>query len=679
MDKNIGRLNVELTGDSSKLVTAANGAMDKLRQVKDQLMGVGGTGFEQVKSQVEALTPSMQRFKGLLETMSAKRLQGEFETLSAKISETQAKTDMIKADMQKATYWEYLLALQKQLEGLQPVSSELTAKLDMVKQKLDEINGKNIERVTNGLKGATSDASRFGNEFSKSMDAGMRKLKKLAVSLIGLRTVWTLLTRAARDYLSRDKEMATQMQSMIAALGQALAPMTVLVVQGMQYMVKWLLVIIAYITSFINVVFGMNLAITKNIKQMKKWADASNDAKSSLAGFDDIQILTQPAANTSDLATDFKFYDISAELAPLAEFNKYLTENKDMIIAITYAFAGMAAALILVNIAMGIFAIMTGAVSGVVIGIAILIALVIYMAYNWESGAKTLMTWLTWLWEGFIVVCKFIFDIVATTFSLIFAGPIQAIKMFIGIFINMFMMFVNVFNGIIKAISDVLTGLFTGITQMITGYVDIWVNIFKGIVTFFTGVFTGDWKKAWKGISDIFMSVWNGIMKMFNGGGTIFGGIVDGISGIFKTIINGLISGINIILSSPLNFLNGILNTIRAISIMGIKPFAGLWGQNPVPIPQIPKLATGAVATGPTVAQIGEGRYSEAVIPLGQSPQFADMKKDIANMVVAAVGASGGSQNIEVTVKIKEETLAKYAISGINKMQRQAGRTLLEV
>lgn len=32
--------------------------------------------------------------------------------------------------------------------------------------------------------------------------------------------------------------------------------------------------------------------------------------------------------------------------------------------------------------------------------------------------------------------------------------------------------------------------------------------------------------------------------------------------------------------------------------------------------PDIPKLAKGAIVTGPTIAMIGEGQYDEAVIPL---------------------------------------------------------------
>ncbi|MDR1094566.1 MAG: hypothetical protein LBL66_10515 [Clostridiales bacterium] len=78
----------------------------------------------------------------------------------------------------------------------------------------------------------------------------------------------------------------------------------------------------------------------------------------------------------------------------------------------------------------------------------------------------------------------------------------------------------------------------------------------------------------------------------------------------------------------------------------------------------LPAMATGGVISSPTVAMVGEGRYPEAVVPLGDSPQFAGMKADIANAVIAAMGAAGGGANsggrpIELTVNLDGKTLAK--------------------
>lgn len=56
---------------------------------------------------------------------------------------------------------------------------------------------------------------------------------------------------------------------------------------------------------------------------------------------------------------------------------------------------------------------------------------------------------------------------------------------------------------------------------------------------------------------------------------------------------------------------------------------------------KVPQFATGGVVTGPTNAIIGEGRYDEAVIPLGNSPQLQEMLQKFA--AITATLLSEGS------------------------------------
>ena len=54
----------------------------------------------------------------------------------------------------------------------------------------------------------------------------------------------------------------------------------------------------------------------------------------------------------------------------------------------------------------------------------------------------------------------------------------------------------------------------------------------------------------------------------------------------------------------------------------------------------MPKMASGGLAYGPTIAQIGEGRYEEAVIPLSDTV-FDRLGEGISN-ASGGKGASGG-------------------------------------
>lgn len=126
---------------------------------------------------------------------------------------------------------------------------------------------------------------------------------------------------------------------------------------------------------------------------------------------------------------------------------------------------------------------------------------------------------------------------------------------------------------------------------------DIWGNIkaiFSNIISFIDNVFSGNWSAAWDNIVNIF--------------GNIFGMLGNFV----KAPINGVISIINYALSK--------INELK-VSIPDWVPVIGgkTLGFN---IPQIPLLASGGIATGPTPAIIGEGSEPEAVLPLSKLSQL---------------------------------------------------------
>ena len=88
-------------------------------------------------------------------------------------------------------------------------------------------------------------------------------------------------------------------------------------------------------------------------------------------------------------------------------------------------------------------------------------------------------------------------------------------------------------------------------------------------------------------------------------------------------------------------------------------------------------LASGGVTTGPTTAVVGEGRYNEAVIPLGQSPQFRSMKQEIADEVARQGGSSNG-QVIQADIYLGDVMVGSAMIDTINKTSRLTGKTVTQ-
>ena len=170
-----------------------------------------------------------------------------------------------------------------------------------------------------------------------------------------------------------------------------------------------------------------------------------------------------------------------------------------------------------------------------------------------------------------------------------------------------------------------MEGLVNGIRNAISMVTNACNQIWTAIKNVFASV--GTWFK------DTFTAAWKNVKNVFSTGGKIFDGIKDGIASTFKTIVNGLITGINKVIATPFKSINGMLNTIRGITILGVSPFKNLWSYNPLSIPQIPKLALGGIVNRPgrgVPAIIGEAG-AEAVLPLENNTEWMDILADKIN------------------------------------------------
>lgn len=215
----------------------------------------------------------------------------------------------------------------------------------------------------------------------------------------------------------------------------------------------------------------------------------------------------------------------------------------------------------------------------------------------------------TWLWEN---VCKPIIDAVKTHFgihspSTVFAelgeflmqGMLNGIK---KIWEDIKAWFDETFGDLKKFISEAWTSISKNTSEMWGGIAKIFTSAWDNIKSVWDGV-TGFFGGIWDGIKQVFGNVaqwfgdtfggaWKAVKDVFSTGGTIFQGITEAIASTFRGIVNHIIGGINTVVSVPFNAINGALNGLRNISILGASPFAWLPS---VSVPSIPYLANGAV------------------------------------------------------------------------------------
>lgn len=174
-------------------------------------------------------------------------------------------------------------------------------------------------------------------------------------------------------------------------------------------------------------------------------------------------------------------------------------------------------------------------------------------------------------------------------------------------------------KNVVNDILAVVEWLFDSVGGVIRGI----IQVLQGIVDFVVGVFTGDWSRAWEGIVDVFAGIFNAV-----------GSVVVAVINAVITVINLFVSAVY---NTVISVVNAVLEIVNSIgSALGFTMSLGIDAETPqIPYLSAPTvgLANGGVVTGPTNALIGEGRYDEAVVPLGNSPQMRQFADSVADRV----------------------------------------------
>lgn len=282
-------------------------------------------------------------------------------------------------------------------------------------------------------------------------------------------------------------------------------------------------------------------------------------------------------------------------------------------------------------------------------------------------------------WKSAWESAKSIVKAVVTTIKEIFTLAVTVIK---TAFTPLITFFKSIWNSIKNVFSNVANFFSTKFTLAVT----VIKTTFTALITFF--------KTLWNSIKSVFSNVagffestfstaWEKVKNVFSAGSKVFKGIKSGIETVFKTIVNHLISGINKVVSTPFNAINGMLNKIHDISVLGKKPFSGLWDKDPLAVPEIPKLATGGYVkkNTPQLAMIGDNRHQgEVVAPedklLAMASQAAELSGsggmtarvvELLEMILYIL------EKLDLTLYVDGEKLSRNVVRNINRRTSATG------
>ena len=239
-----------------------------------------------------------------------------------------------------------------------------------------------------------------------------------------------------------------------------------------------------------------------------------------------------------------------------------------------------------------------------------------------------------------------------------------------------------VWDGVVAyftAIWDTIAGIFSVVKAVLSGnWRDAWEAI-KGIVNSWGKFFA----QAWDSIKRIFSSVdtffkvrftaaWNAVKQIFSNVDSFFGGVLTKIMNVLKkaasaigTAVSDTFKGaINWVLESAIKKINNFINAINfAVGIINKIPGVNI---GTISTLEVPKLATGGVVDGATLAMVGE-RGKEAVVPLENNTEWMDLLAERLN----------GNAPTKLVLQVDGKALGEATIKSINGITQQSGKLQL--
>lgn len=750
MSKNVGQLNVKLTVDSSQLDKQLDSSVKEIQNANTEIQKLNSSSLDNLKNTItsvvnsikgigtqiksqwnEARTPissvnddikdtmsniqlmrlPLNDFATQIKNISQEQLEGLFDKVMNEINESKLsvidlKNELSSLDKSRINATK-ISELKDVIKQTTVDTQTLKARLSLIKSELNGFKSNNIKDISNSLKDISKNSKNLGTNINSSFKKGLNSLKRFALGLLGIRQGLSYLIQSMKTYISSSEDLTAKTNGISQALAQSLAPYAEIAVNALQKLIHWVILGVAYFTTFINIIFGTNIAIAGASKSMKDLTSntkkAAKATKEALAPFDDFNILQEDTSDSSlsYVAPDFSGLGISSEeFEGLNAFSEWLNENKDIIKWLLITITAIVAAWTAWNVAVGIFNALI-AINPIVLAITAAIAVIALIIVYWDEFKEVAINALNKVGEIFTWLFNMIVTLVGQTIVGLVTGVINIIvgliTTFVGVVVGLITSIYNTILSILNLILDIIKVTINLILDIVnlaiytmvegwnllkdnisiacTAMWEIVKTIFTGIKDFITKILSGDIVGAFDSLKNTVINVlniiWNAVQQIF---GNIWGFITNIAGKIGDTFASAIRGTVNAIINFAENTLNGFIKAINtAIGIINAIPGINI---SKIKELDIPRLKDGTVATGPMVAEIGE--YSGAKT----NPEIVSPEDRIyANMVKAlreTNGYSNGKQEVEMTINVKYED-GKQIIKKINTAQDEAGRTLLEV
>ncbi len=327
---------------------------------------------------------------------------------------------------------------------------------------------------------------KFFDGFKKGFDGGLKKVKRFALALFGIHSIYRLLSRASSAYLAQDTETANKLKAAWIGLGSIFAPV-------LKWVADFVIKAVKYLDIFWTAFTGKGFLTNAMEKATKKATSAVKALNKQLAGFDEITNIGDLSGGAGggvdfNWADAYKGIEINEDLAKsIAKigttfkniWDKVIVPFKENWVDLWNVLGKPFASFIL----------LTGTLIDVATGnwLGAIIKFGLFLAIHWKD-----------IWSGIVALLQLAFNTLwgALTIGLeLLLAPLRAtMKLFDTQFEN-------------------------------------YKKIFKGFINYVSGLFTGDWKRILEGARSIVVGVFSNLWA------------------ILKYPLNLVINGINAVIS----------------------------------------------------------------------------------------------------------------------------------
>lgn len=210
------------------------------------------------------------------------------------------------------------------------------------------------EKLDNQIENLKNKSKKTSDNFSKGFDKGIKSLKRFALSLFSVGSIYAAVSKASSAYLSQNEELSNKLKSVWVGLGSIIGP-------AIEYVSNALLKGLGYLNEFIKALTGVDFIAKANAKALEKQAKSQQKLNQATQDYDFDVIRKQQTNDTSistSTGTPSGFIEIpelnQKVVDKLKDLAKWLRENKELIeevgVAIGLVFGTIAISKLLKNI-----------------------------------------------------------------------------------------------------------------------------------------------------------------------------------------------------------------------------------------------------------------------------------------------------------------------------------------